>query len=76
MIRLSIIPGADYEFEYTNHADETEMRLAKFIDMHFGAVEPYYPTPRILFHMSAYDRGGAYRSFDPTKINFETWRKI
>jgi hypothetical protein len=72
---LKLFPGADYEFEYTNHAGETELRKAQFIDAHFGLVEGYYPTSRLLFHMFAYDRQ-AERSFDPANINFATWRQL
>lgn len=75
MQALRLFPGADYEFEYTNHADVTELRRARFIDAEFGLVEPYYPSPRFLLRMWAYDRQ-AERSFDPTKINFKTWRQM
>lgn len=76
MKALKLYPGAVYSFEYTNHRDVTETRIATFIDVHFGAVEGFYPTPRILFYMEAGDRKGAPRSFDPAKINFDTWRQI
>lgn len=76
MKQLGLFIGATYSFEYTNHRDVTATRIATLLDAQFGAVEGYYPTPRLLFLMSAHDRDGAPRSFDPTKINFDTWRAI
>ncbi len=70
--KLELFPGRNVRFEYTNHAGETETRTARFIDAEYGMVAPYYPTPRLLLRMWCYDRK-AERSFDPTKINFDTW---
>jgi hypothetical protein len=75
MTPLRLFPGADYSFEYTNHRGETETRTCQFVDADWGAVEPYYPTPRLLLRMFCYARE-AERSFDPAKINFETWRQL
>jgi hypothetical protein len=71
---LRLFPGADYQFEYENHAGKVERRTCLFVDAEWGVVEPYYPTPRLLLRMFCYDCE-AERSFDPAKINFETWRQ-
>lgn len=38
MTPLRLFPGADYQFEYENHAGNVEMRTARFVDADFGAV--------------------------------------
>lgn len=73
MKSLNLSAGFDYMFEYENHRGEIAMRHARFKDAEFGEVKGYYPTPRLLFRMFDYEKQ-AERSFDPTKINFETWR--
>lgn len=75
LTQLRLFPGADYTFEYENHAGNVETRICRFVDAEFGAVEPYYPTPRLLLRMFCYARQ-AERSFDPAKINYETWRQL
>lgn len=77
-INLGLFVGAVYQFEYTNHRDDTEMRTATFLDYQIvgDGHEDYYPAGTHCFLMIAHDRNDAYRSFAVDKINFETWRKI
>ena len=75
---IEIFPGAVYQFEYTNHRDETELRTATF--KHFQIIgeghERYYPAGTHCFYMIAHDRNDHARSFAISNIDFSTWKKI